>query len=56
MFFKKDEFIVESKPIRTIIKDEQLISVTEHINNGFEDGLTEKEIEILYYLMKFQVL
>lgn len=47
MFFKKDEFIVESKPVRTIIKDEQLISVTEHINNGFEDGLTEKEIEIL---------
>ena len=47
MFFKKEDFIIESKPIRTIIKDEQLITVTEHINNGIEDGLSEEEIKVL---------
>lgn len=47
MFFKKDEFIIESKPIRTVVDDNLLIQVSEHINNGCEDGLTESEIQTL---------
>ena len=47
MLFKKEEFIIESKPTRTIINDEQLKTVTEHINNGIEDGLSEEEIKVL---------
>lgn len=47
MLFKKDEFIIESKPIRTKVDDDSLIQVTEHINNGCEDGLNESEIQTL---------
>lgn len=47
MFFKKDDYIIESKPVRTVIDDNSLIQVTEHINNGCEDGLTEFEIKTL---------
>ena len=47
MFLKKDDYIIESKPVRTVVDDNSLIQVTEHINNGCEDGLTEFEIKTL---------
>ena len=47
MFLDNDDFIIESKPIRTIIDDNSLKQVTEHINNGLEDGLSEFEIQTL---------
>lgn len=47
MFLKKGEFIIECNPIRTKISDEKLKTVTEHINNGIEDGLSEQEIKLL---------
>jgi hypothetical protein len=47
MFFKNNDFIIESEPIRTIVDDDALIKVAEHINNGAEDGLSESEIQTL---------
>ena len=47
MVFKDKDFIIESEPIRTIVDDDALIKVAEHINNGFEDGLSESEIQTL---------
>ena len=47
MFYKKNDFIIESEPKRTEVNYDELKKVSEHINNGFQDGLTEKEIEIL---------
>lgn len=47
MVFKDKNFIIESEPIRTIVDDDALIKVAEHINNGIEDGLSESEIQTL---------
>ena len=45
MIVENKEFILESEPIRTDLEnpevDEALIKVAEHINKGFEDGLSE---------------
>ena len=42
-----DGYVIESRPIRTIVSDEELIKLTEHINNGISDGLTEEEVKAL---------
>ena len=47
MILENKEFILESEPTRTVVKDDDLIKVAEHINNGIEDGLSESEIQTL---------
>lgn len=47
MVLRNKDFIIESNPVRTVVDDEELIKVAEHINSGFEDGLSESEIQTL---------
>lgn len=47
MEFIKKKFIIKSNPIRKNISENKLNEVIEHINNGYDDGLTEQEVKTL---------
>ena len=42
-----DTYIIESEPIRYNIDDSKIRSLSDHINNGIEDGLTSDEVKTL---------